>query len=327
MSFIIAHRGASFHAPENTLSAFREAYSLGADGIETDVHFTLDGNLVIHHSYTIDGCSNGHGAVEQMTLAQLKTYDFGSYKGVRWIGESIPTLDECLEVSKDFAFVNIELKAPFNRSVSQVKAVTDIVCAHGMTDRVVISAFDHSMLKEVKEYCPDLRVGLLTMPSGFFRNRLFSLLVTYLPQDKRLIEITRADLPLIPNGVLDPDQIGIPSPDIPTAIVELAHQIGAVYPFYALSQAMVQLDKQVDLVNYITNLDFKPDYLHCHYSCVLRRPELVKEFSDIGIGVNPWTPDEPEDLKRLSQLGCHSIITNRPDTLAQIQNKAQIHCK
>ena len=54
MSYVIAHRGASFHAPENTLSAFRKAMELGADGIETDVQITADGRLVILHNYHVD---------------------------------------------------------------------------------------------------------------------------------------------------------------------------------------------------------------------------------------------------------------------------------
>lgn len=320
-SLIIAHRGASFHAPENTLSAFQTALTLGADGIETDVHFTLDRELVIHHSYTIEGCSNGRGGVENMSLDELKTYDFGSYKGTQWIGEQIPTLDQCLHACKDFSVINIELKAPFDRSLSQAEAVVERVRAHGMTERVIISAFDHDLLREVKQCCPEIRVGALTMPSNFSRGRLFSLLLAYLPHDKRLIEMTRANLPPIPDNAFDPEEIGIPSPDVATAMVELAHQIGAVYPRYNLSQAAQALDKQADLVSYISSLDFKLEFLHCHYSSVLLQPNLVKELGKLGVGVNAWTPDKREDLEKLSNLGCTGIITNRPDILAEIQRQ------
>ena len=321
-SLIIAHRGASYHAPENTLAAFRAAAELGADGIETDVQLTGDGNLVIHHNYTIDACSNGRGAIAQMNLRELKAYDFGSHKGEEWAGESILTLDECLDAAEGFRLVDIELKAPLTRAVPFVKAVTDAIRTHGMTERVVVSAFDHNLLREVKRFCPDLRVGVLTMPTGFSGNRLFALMQAYLPRNTNLSEITRGDLPDMPRSVFDPAAIGIPGTDAPEAMVELAHQMGAVYPLFTLREAAQAMAAQDDLVAYVSSLDFKPNYLHCHYSSVLQDPSLVSRLAQIGIGVSSWTPDDPEELQKLSDLGCTAIITNRPDILLEIQRRA-----
>lgn len=319
MSLIIAHRGASHHAPENTLSAFRAAAFQGADGIETDVHFTSDGQLVTHHSYSIDGCSNGQGAIQSLSLAQLKQYDFGRHKGDEWAGETIPTLDECLSACANYAMVNIELKAPFDRRASLPRAVVDVVRAHGMVDQVIISAFDHGLLQEVKQLCPQMRTGMLTMPATYVQSRLFSALKVSLPPHKRLIDISREDLQNSPTPMLNPDEVGIPSTDAVALLVELAHQIGAVYPAYTLGQAEEELKKQADLMCYIKELGFRPNYLHCHYSAIMRMPELVQRLKYLGVGVNPWTVDRAEDLHFLSDLGCDAIITNRPDILAQIQ--------
>ena len=68
----MAHRGASFHAPENTKAAFLKAYEFGVDGIETDLHLTSDGEIVIHHNYFIGNTSDGHGAIPLMSLRQLR---------------------------------------------------------------------------------------------------------------------------------------------------------------------------------------------------------------------------------------------------------------
>lgn len=320
-SFIIAHRGASFHAPENTLSAFRAAAELGADGVETDVQLTGDGKLVVHHNYAVDGCSNGSGMIANMSLTELKTFDFGSYQGGEWVAEQILTLDEFLDAAKDFVLTDIELKAPLDSSAPFVKSVTDSVLAHGMRERVVISAFDHNLLREVKRCCPEMHVGVLTMPTDFTQNRLFSLLLAHLPTERKLIEVTREDLRNMPGDAFRREKVGIRSADLTGAIVELARQIGAVYPRYTIREVAAALDAQSDLTGYLAGLDFKADFLHCHFSSVRKDPTLVERLAQMGVGCNPWTPDEPDDLERLNETGCTAIITNRPDLLLKIQRK------
>ena len=86
------------------MSAFRKAYELGADGFETDVQLTKDGELVICHNYSIDGLSDGKGLIRELTLEELRQYDFGvTYgDGTEFAGERISTLAEVLEECKDF---------------------------------------------------------------------------------------------------------------------------------------------------------------------------------------------------------------------------------
>ena len=93
---IIAHRGASYLAPENTLAAFRKAMEIGADGVEMDVQKTLDGGLVIHHDYIIDLHTDISGRIYDMTEGELKDLDFGSWKDIAYKDEKIATLAEAL---------------------------------------------------------------------------------------------------------------------------------------------------------------------------------------------------------------------------------------
>ncbi|MEG0753126.1 MAG: glycerophosphodiester phosphodiesterase family protein [Angelakisella sp.] len=311
----IAHRGFHLSAPENTVAAFRAAAQLGADGIETDVQLTKDGQLVVHHNYTIDACSNGHGAISGMTLSELRRYLYVGTDGKVYPDTYIPTLEECLKASNTLELINIELKAPIDRTLPYVERVVKEVSALGCTQRVVISAFDHRLLEQVKKLNPELRVGVLTMPVGFAHSATFQLLCKYLPPEKSLLGVTASDMPDIPADALGPNPVDVPGANPACVIAELAHQIGAVFPDCTLPQAANLLSVQDDLAAYISGLDFKVDFLHCHYSTLLRSPELIPQLGEMGTLCSPWTPDEPKDLEALVRLGCYSIITNRPDLL------------
>jgi glycerophosphoryl diester phosphodiesterase len=96
MPWIIAHRGASFDAPENTLAAFRLGFEQGADYLEADLHLTLDGEIVLIHDEDTLRTTGRAGLVREQTLAELKQLDAGSWKGKQWAGERVPTLAEAL---------------------------------------------------------------------------------------------------------------------------------------------------------------------------------------------------------------------------------------
>ena len=108
---VIAHRGASGHAPENTLAAFKRAVALGATFIETDLQLTRDSRLVAMHDATVNRTTNGQGKVHDLTLMELRRLDAGSWFGSEFAGERIPTMDDILEFSKkhDVVFY-LELK-------------------------------------------------------------------------------------------------------------------------------------------------------------------------------------------------------------------------
>lgn len=132
---IIGHRGASAEAPENTLAAFALAQVQGADGIEFDVQLSADGWPVVIHDGKLDRTTNGHGAVQDLTLAELQKLDAGQ-------GQSIPTLDEVFEtLGPDFLY-NVELKTAAFRDNGLATAVADRIQSHGMAQQTAVSSFN-----------------------------------------------------------------------------------------------------------------------------------------------------------------------------------------
>src|SRR5208282_360917 len=97
---LIAHRGASGHAPENTLAAFRKAVALGVTFIETDLQVTRDTHLVAIHDDTVNRTTNGHGAVHSLSLDEIRKLDAGSWFGSEFAGERVPTIEELLDFAK-----------------------------------------------------------------------------------------------------------------------------------------------------------------------------------------------------------------------------------
>src|SRR5512147_1736179 len=106
---IFAHRGASAHAPENTLAAFELALSQGADAIELDVKLSSDGQVVVIHDPTVDRTTGAKGRVKDMTLADMRTLDAGSFFSQNFVNEKIPTLEEVFETMGKRLFINVEL--------------------------------------------------------------------------------------------------------------------------------------------------------------------------------------------------------------------------
>jgi len=108
---VIAHRGASAYAPENTLSAFRLAHEMGAPYFELDTMLTRDGVMAVMHDNDLDRCSDGVGTLWESDLTYLKTLDAGSWFSPDFAGEKIPTLGEALDYAKGKIGVYIEIKS------------------------------------------------------------------------------------------------------------------------------------------------------------------------------------------------------------------------
>jgi glycerophosphoryl diester phosphodiesterase len=163
---IFAHRGSSAHAPENTLAAFKLALTQQADAIELDVKLSADGQVIVIHDSTVDRTTNGHGKVEDMTLAALKALDAGSFRGAEFAGEKIPTLEEVFEAVGKRMFINIELKNHRMRGEDLVETVCMLVKKHQMQKHVMFSSFFPNALSKTHSYLPDVPRGLLAL-NGF----------------------------------------------------------------------------------------------------------------------------------------------------------------
>jgi glycerophosphoryl diester phosphodiesterase len=149
MPLVIAHRGDSAHAPENTLPAFEGAIQAGADWIELDVHLTKDDQVVVIHDETVDRTTNGKGRVEDLTLAQLQELDAGSWFGSNFAGARLPTLDQVLDLAKGRSRVLIELKhvekfgnaAQRGKATILVRKCLESIAARGMAKSAMFHTF------------------------------------------------------------------------------------------------------------------------------------------------------------------------------------------
>ena len=169
---IIAHRGASNLAPENTVASFKKAVEIKADGIETDVHFTKDGEIVLCHNYEIGETSNGSGKISELTFSEIRKYDFGSKFSSEFADEKIPTLKECLSCTESLEKTIIEIKTPEN-GFDLVDATVETVRKHGGFQKTVFSSFSLDVLHRCKEIEKDARTAMLfDMRSPFALNIL-----------------------------------------------------------------------------------------------------------------------------------------------------------
>jgi len=157
---VIAHRGASGNAPENTLAAFKKAVALGATFIETDLQLSRDARFVAIHDATVNRTTNGQGAVHEMTLAELRRLDAGSWFGSEFAGERIPTLEEIFEFSKknDVVFY-LEIK-PVG-SWGGEHALIGALRESGEIPRTVVISFDAGILLSLRNIERTLMTGLL----------------------------------------------------------------------------------------------------------------------------------------------------------------------
>ena len=160
----IAHRGFSGKYPENTMLAFEKAIEAGADGIEFDVHFSKDGELVIIHDERIDRTTDGKGFVVDYTYDELSRFDASAtFTGVYGFNK-IPTLREYFELVKpiDGFITNIELKTGVNEYPGIEKAVYELIKEFGLEKRIIISSFNHYSVMRFKEIAPEIVCGYLT---------------------------------------------------------------------------------------------------------------------------------------------------------------------
>jgi glycerophosphoryl diester phosphodiesterase len=158
--WVIAHRGASGHAPENTFAAFQRAVELGATFIETDLHVTRDGRFVAIHDSTVGRTTNGSGEVHEFTLDELRQVDAGMWFDRDFMGERVPTLEEILEFSRknDVVFY-LELKyaAVWGMDHALVAALQKAQSA----PRTIVISFDPATLTPLRRLDPSIMTGLL----------------------------------------------------------------------------------------------------------------------------------------------------------------------
>jgi glycerophosphoryl diester phosphodiesterase len=170
---LFAHRGASAHAPENTLAAFFLALEHGADGIELDAKVSADGEVFVLHDATLIRTTGVAGKAVERTLNELKQLDAGSWKGESFAGERIPALREVFANLGGKLIINVELTNYGHGRDGLVEKVIALVREFHLEESVLFSSFTPANIKLARKLVPEIPAALLTWKGwlgGFFRS-------------------------------------------------------------------------------------------------------------------------------------------------------------
>ncbi|MCE5251747.1 glycerophosphodiester phosphodiesterase [bacterium] len=178
---IIAHRGASYRAPENTLAAVKLAWELGADAVEVDVHMTKDGKIAVIHDATTKRITGVDLMVNETSSEALRELDAGSFKSPEYAGERIPFLDEVIGTIPDGKRLFIEIKS----GPDILPALREVIDNSGKRLSIVIIGFDLDTVSRCKVLMPEIPVHWLAVSK---KNESSG---TYRPYDAGLIDIIK----------------------------------------------------------------------------------------------------------------------------------------
>ena len=198
---IIAHRGASHDAPENTLAAIRLGWAQGADAVEIDVHCSKDGQVVVFHDATLSRTAGVRRRVASQTVAELQSFDVGSWKHTRFAGERVPTLAEALATIPKGRRLFVEIKCGPECIPAFAKTFR---ASRKAASQDVPIGFGIETMRGIKEALPELEVAWVAE----FRRTLRG----WSPQAETLIERAKAAgldaLDLDGRGPLDAEFVG-----------------------------------------------------------------------------------------------------------------------
>ncbi|HUK30702.1 MAG TPA: glycerophosphodiester phosphodiesterase family protein [Candidatus Acidoferrum sp.] len=213
----IAHRGASGHAPENTLAAFRMAVEMSAKFIETDLQVTRDAWIVAMHDDTVNRTTESRGHISKMTLAELRALDAGAWfagaSGRSFAGERVPTLEEILAFAREVD-VSFYLELKTSESWTVERSLAGALASSGELARATVISFDPAVLLSLRRIEPMAMTGLLVERPGMdsIEQAVSMGARQLLPKANRttpdLIRAAReADLKLVPWTVNEPEEM------------------------------------------------------------------------------------------------------------------------
>lgn len=181
---IIGHRGASAHAPENTLAAFQMAMDAGADGVEFDVQLAKDGVPVVIHDATLKRTGGRTDAVADLTSKELRKVDAGSWFNKKYpkranadfVKKTVPTLTQTLSLLRSTdGLIYIELKATDPDYRALTKAVCDIIRDSPLLPRIIVKSFKLAAIPEIRHHLPEVQTAALFAPQimDYLRRRKY----------------------------------------------------------------------------------------------------------------------------------------------------------
>ena len=207
-----------------------------------------------------------------------------------------------------------------------VERAADTILQSGIADRVIVTSFDSKILKEFKEYAPQIPVGIITIPDLSFLN-MFNL-AEFIPAEKPLEDYEAEDVKDVPGMIsIFLKGFGAKGRTPQETMLEVVHSVAAAVPAgTSYLDLKTMLAQEADVAAFVESLDFQVDYVNCHYNSLT--PELVTAMHDKSIGVMTWTPDETRDLEKTLGLSVEAIVTNQPEAAQELkagntQNRSQ----
>lgn len=164
---ITAHRGASGHAPENTIASMEAAINMKADLAELDVQETVDGEIVLFHDRTMKRLAGIEKEIGELTIQEIQKLEVGSWFDLKFKGEPIPTLSDVVDFVRGKIKLNIELKTTGHEK-QLAERLLNIVKEKNFEKECFFTSFDYSQIKRIKELDPSIRTGLIfkTIPNS-----------------------------------------------------------------------------------------------------------------------------------------------------------------
>lgn len=161
LPLVIAHRGASAAAPENTIAAFERALADGADAIELDVHLSRDDHPVVIHDGTLERTTNGSGPVRAHSMRELKRLDAGAWHGPAFAGQRLQTLQEVLERFRGRTRFWIELKGGSDLYPDIEERIVGLLEVYDVIDTALVQSFDRAALTRLRAFSRELSLGAM----------------------------------------------------------------------------------------------------------------------------------------------------------------------
>lgn len=158
---VFAHRGGSDWAPENTLAAMRKSLEFGVDGIELDVQRCKSGELVVFHDPDAGRTTNGAGLLKDFTYAELRRLSAGLWFDEEYRLEYVPLLSEVLDLIDGKVILNIEVKNSPVEYPGIENDLLELIGGYAHKDKLIVSSFDHEIIRRIHEQAPEIKVGLL----------------------------------------------------------------------------------------------------------------------------------------------------------------------
>lgn len=147
---VVAHRGASGYAPENTLASIKKAIAMGVDMVEIDVQLTKDKQVVLMHDLTVDRTTNGKGKVRDLQFDEIRKLDAGSWFSSEYAGEKIPTLEEVIETVKGKCKLLIEVKRVKTNKPEIEAKIIQLIDKYNAYDWCIVQSFETEVVKNIQ---------------------------------------------------------------------------------------------------------------------------------------------------------------------------------